>query len=79
VPIIAFTPHERTYNRMALLWGVTPHQVPTTTTMEGMISTVEKTLLSTRSIEPGEQVVIISGYPLDEESPPNFALLHTVR
>jgi pyruvate kinase len=79
VPILAFTPETRTFQRLGLYWGVLPFFVPYASTVEGMISHVEAALLSSTSIEPGEQVVVVTGFPVGAHIPPNFALLHTVR
>lgn len=78
VPIVALTPEFSTYHKMGLYWGVTPYQVPFASTVEGMTRIVEKALLSCTSIAKGEQVIIISGFPVGSYRPPNFSLLHTI-
>jgi pyruvate kinase len=78
VPILAFTPEERTYRRMGLYWGVIPFQVTFANTVESMISIVEKAIINATAIQPGQQVVLISGHPVGTFRLPNLALLHTV-
>ncbi len=78
VPIFAFTPEERTYRRLSMYWGVVPQQVPFANTAETMLRHVEAALRAATPIEPGQQVVLISGFPVGAMRPPNFALLHTV-
>ena len=78
VPIMAFTPELSTYQRMGLYWGVTPFLVPFASNVESMITHVEASLISSTTIQPGEQVVMISGLPVGAMRPPNFALLHTI-
>jgi pyruvate kinase len=78
VPIIAFTPNRRTYQRLNLFWGVRPFLVPYATSVEEMINHVEANLLSNQVIQPGKQVVIVCGYPVGKRCPPNLALLHTI-
>jgi pyruvate kinase len=78
VPIMAFTPEAETYQRMSMLWGVTPYLVPYASDMDGMIEHVENALLATTGLHPGEQVVLIASYPVGEGGTPNFALLHTL-
>ncbi len=78
VPILAFTPVLETYNRMQLFWGVSPYRIPHVNTIEEMIQVVEKEMLSSRSIQPGQQVVLIFGFPVHMVRPTNMALLHTV-
>lgn len=78
VPILAFTPNGQTYQRLNLLWGVIPHFVGHASTIEEMLSTVESAMLASQTIEPGQQVVLICGYPIHSVGPTNLALLHTV-
>jgi pyruvate kinase len=78
VPILAFTPNESTLNWMNILWGVRPFLVTFASTVEGMISIVEKTILEHTKLKKGQQVVIVSGLPLSAMHTPNFALLHTI-
>ncbi len=78
VPILAFTPEVATYRRLGLIWGVCPFLVPFANSVEGMISIVEKAILSSTPIEAGMQVVVITGYPVGALRQPNFALLHTI-
>ena len=78
VPILAFTPEPQTYQRLAMLWGVTPYIVPFADTVEEMIAHVETALRASGIVQPGQQVVLISGFPVGAMRPPNMALLHTV-
>jgi pyruvate kinase len=78
VPILAFTPHPRTYHRLTLMWGVIPFLVPFSNTVESMLETVEAAIISLTPIQPGQQVVLISGFPVGASCPPNFLLLHTI-
>ena len=79
VPIIAFTPVECTYRQMGMIWGVTPHLVPHSETVEEMLAHVEAALITETSIHPGQEVVLIAGFPIGTRGPANFALLHTIR
>jgi pyruvate kinase len=78
VPILAFTPEERTYRRLALAWGVQPHIVPFVDTVEEMFACVETAMQDTGRVKPGQQVVLVCGFPIGEMRPPNMVLLHTV-
>ncbi len=79
VPILAFTPSEHTYYQMAMLWGVRPHLVPQANDLETMLAHVESAMIAETPIQPGQQVVLICGYPVGTMRPTNLALLHTVR
>lgn len=60
-PIYAFTPYEKTYHKMALVWGTTPillEEIPNT---EEMIRLAEEALLSRKLLQKGDSIVIVSG------------------
>ncbi len=78
VPILAFTPEVSTFHRMGLYWGVTPFLVPFATTVETMLAHVETAMLASSNLTPGQQVVLISGFPVGMMREPNFALLYTI-
>ena len=78
VPILAFTPEEKTYQQMALLWGVTPFLVPIAKTVEEMIEIVDTSIIEWGLYKKGQQVVMVTGFPVGALRPPNFALLHTI-
>lgn len=78
VPILAFTPNPQTYRRMGLFWGVQPHLVEHSNTLEEMIHVVEASMVTSALIRPGQQIVVICGFPVSASRPTNLALLHTV-
>jgi pyruvate kinase len=78
VTILAFTPLESTYQKMALYRGVTPYMVPFASTVESMIEIVDSAIIRSEPEKEDQQVVLISGFPVDKMRQPNFALLHTV-
>ncbi|MDA1330328.1 MAG: pyruvate kinase [Chloroflexi bacterium] len=78
VPIFAFTPEIRTYHRMALYWGVQPYLVKLSSSIEEMLASLEATTLSKTPLKPGQQVVVISGFPIGAMRPPNLAMLYTI-
>lgn len=78
VPILGFTPEMRAYNRMALYRGVYPYMVPYANSMEEMLYHVDTAMIASTPIKPGQQVVVISGFPVGAMRLPNFALLYTV-
>jgi pyruvate kinase len=78
VPILSFTPELETYRQTAFLWGVSPRKVVFVETLEEMIDHVDDALLEAGSVKPGEQVVLVCGFPVGAVRTPNMALLHTV-
>ncbi len=78
IPILAFTPDPRTYNRLELYWGVTPFIIPQSTTFDDMLADVDRVLKATGAVKPGQEVALTCGYPVATVSPTNLVLLHKV-
>lgn len=78
VPIMAFTPDDSTYRRLAFLWGVRPQRVPFANSLEEMLGHVDSALMRSEVVQSGDQVVLVCGFPVGAVRPPNMALLHTV-
>ena len=78
VPILAFTPDEETCRRLSFLWGVLPRLVPFVNTVEDMLHHVDAAMIQNEMVKPGQQVVLVCGFPVGALCPPNMALLHTV-
>jgi pyruvate kinase len=79
VPIIGYTPDERTYSELSLCWGVSPKLIPMVTSVEAMIVIVEQDLLRSEVTRTGDQVVVVASLPVGAAGPANFTYLHTVR
>ncbi|MFZ3071478.1 MAG: pyruvate kinase [Anaerolineaceae bacterium] len=79
VPIYAFTPEITTYHWLGIAWGVTPLLVPHADTLETMIKHVETAITSSTPLSAGDQVVVITGFPVGEFGKPNLILLYTIR
>ena len=77
-PIFAFTPHKNTFQRLHLIWGVIPFQIPFADTAEKMVSEVENAILSVSKLEKDQQIVLVSTFPIGKTGKPNFILLHTI-
>jgi pyruvate kinase len=79
VPILAFTPVEKTYRYLSMLWGITPYLIPQAETIEEMIGHVDQVVIEGTPVKPGQEIVLIAGFPIHTMVPPNLALLHTVK
>jgi pyruvate kinase len=79
VPILAFTPEERTLNRLNLCWGVEPHRVPLAESVEAMLDAVERVIRGKGRVPAGRQIVLVASHPVGAMGPANFTLLHTLR
>ena len=77
-PILAYTPFERVYHRLALWWGVWPYRVPLQNTTEDLITLVEERLQADKLVQHGEHVVIMGSLPVASQARTNFVKLHRV-
>lgn len=78
VPIIAFTPEPRTLSLLSMYWGVNPVLVPFSNSLEEMVRSVDHYFQERKKLKAGEQVVLISGFPVGSMRLPNLALLHSI-
>jgi pyruvate kinase len=78
VPILAFTPTAQTMGRLTILWGVTPYFVSMSTTLREMVNKADNKMIESGWLQPGQQVVVISGFPVSTIRPSNMALLHNI-
>jgi pyruvate kinase len=78
VPIMAFTPSQDTYRRLAFMWGVRPQKIEFANSLEEMLDHVDAALMRSDVVRPGDQVVLVCGFPLGALRPTSMALLHTV-
>ena len=59
--IYALTPHQTTYDRLALAWGVTPLLSPSVASTDELIALGEQTLLEAGVLARGQEVVVLAG------------------
>ena len=78
VPIIAFTPNEHCYRRLALLWGTTPILTPTASSFRELENRVFPSAEERGLARPGDTVVMTGSHPFDAGSPTNFLKVHVV-
>ena len=76
--IVAFTPNEKTYRRMSVMWGVSPMRFPRLDSTDEMIFEAERILLDQGVVVPGEQVAMAAGIPPNQRSSTNLLKLHVV-
>lgn len=77
-PILGLTPEQRTFNRMALYWGVQPYLIPIANSVEDMVARMEDALHQTTQIKDGDRVVLVASLPVGALGPANLIYLHTV-
>lgn len=72
VPIIALTPYEEVYHRMALLWGVQPIKSYYFEDDQEFWQQIIPTVIRQGYGKPGETVVITGGHPFNQHGKTNF-------
>lgn len=77
-PILAITPVKATSQRMALFWGTFPHLVSMSSSLREMVNKADSHLMANGWVQPGQQVVVISGFPVSSVRASNMALLHNI-
>jgi len=78
VPIMAFTPKEAVFNLCSLYWGVIPAVIPFVDSLEKVVQTVDEYMQNELKMKQGQQIVLITGFPLPAVHLPNLALLHVI-
>ena len=76
-PVFAFTSRKDIYNRLALLWGITPMYIPEISDAKRLIASSERLLLEKGRVQKGDLIVIVIGLGLKEGST-NMIKVHRV-
>lgn len=78
IPILALTPVQGTYNRLALTWGVEPGIMPTVSHTDEMVKQVDQYLIEKREAQVGDTVVIVAGAPPGIPGSTNAVRVHVI-
>jgi pyruvate kinase len=78
VPIIGFSPVEKTRRRMALYWGVIPRKMPKIQDMDALVDWCSGDLMNAGLASPGERVVIVFGAPMGVSGSTNTIRVHVI-
>ena len=78
IPILAITPEDGTYNRLALSWGVESLVTPMVKHTDEMVLQADKMLIEGKRAEIGESVMIVAGSPPGIPGSTNAMRVHTV-
>ncbi len=78
VPIVAATPSESTFRRMALVWGVSPLLVRAYDSTDDMYEITTRAAVEAGVLRPGDVVVITAGVPAGGEGGTNMLKVHVV-
>ncbi len=78
VPIVAITPDEVTYRRLAMLWGTTPLMMAAAEDSEAMERQAVETAVEAGCVQAGQTVVLTAGVPLHVPGTTNMMKVLTV-
>ena len=78
LPILAITPEEGTYNRLALSWGIEPQISPMVKHTDDMVLQADRILIDSQRAAIGESVMIIAGAPPGIPGSTNAMRVHMV-
>ncbi len=79
VEIFGFTPHEHVARRLALYWGVSPMLMGEIENVDELIAALEKLLLESKLVSPGDNLIILTGAPIMERGHTSLMKLHLVK
>ena len=78
IPILALTPVQGTFNRLALSWGVEPGIVAPVSHTDDMVKQVDQWLISHGEAQVGDTVVIVAGAPPGIPGSTNALRVHVI-
>ncbi|RYE89501.1 MAG: pyruvate kinase, partial [Myxococcales bacterium] len=78
VPVIAFSPSERTRRQLALYWGVASHPIDPITDADGMAEQINGHVQSRAYASPGDRMVIVYGSPIGVQGSTNTIRVRVV-
>ena len=78
IPILALTPVQGTFNRLALSWGIEPGIVAPVSHTDDMVKQVDQWLISHGGAQVGDSVVIVAGAPPGIPGSTNALRVHVI-
>ncbi|MGH9618956.1 MAG: pyruvate kinase, partial [Bryobacteraceae bacterium] len=78
VPIYAFTSSEVVARQLSVMYGVDAIVSPAIHSTDEMLQQMERILISTRRVRPGEKIVFVAGQPVNQRGTTNMLKLHRV-
>ena len=78
VPILALTDEPRTFQQLALVWGVVSELVPTSHSYDEMVQHGRLALIRRGLAKTGDHVIVTAGVPFDVPGTTNLLKVETV-
>ena len=78
IPIIAFSSDPRALRRMALHYGVMPHELTPASELGELVTRVDRLVQEEKLAEAGQRIIVVAGSSLGTPGTMNGIVLHTV-
>jgi len=78
IPILCFTPIEKTKRELGIAWGLTTF-VSKTHEAQSMIAEMDEVLLAQGMAKPGDRIVVVYGIPMGVSGKTNTVYVHKIR
>ncbi|MDB9515733.1 pyruvate kinase [Roseofilum reptotaenium CS-1145] len=79
-PVVAFTPRDRVYHRLNLVWGVKPMLLENPEdSLEELIVQINEQLLAKDLAAPGDKILVLGGSPVQKIRGTNFIKIHRIQ
>jgi pyruvate kinase len=78
VPILAVTDNERTYQQLALAWGVVPIHHDEAVGYDSMLARARRWAFDRGLADPGRECVVTAGMPFHEPGTTNYMRVETL-
>lgn len=79
-PVVAFTPRDRVYHRLNLVWGVKPMLLENPEdSLEQLILQINEQLLAKNLAAPGDKILVLGGSPVQKIRGTNFIKIHRIQ
>ncbi len=76
-PVYAFSPSEKIYHKLSLVWGVTPLLIPSINDAKRLIEAGEKIIINNKFAKTNDLIIIVTGLALQSGST-NLIKIHTI-
>jgi pyruvate kinase len=78
VPIYAFTPDENVARQLRMMYAVEPILAPAFHSTDEMLHEMERTLVDSGRVQPGDSIVFVAGQPVGLRGSTNMMKLHRI-
>ena len=79
MPVVAFSPDQKTLRRLALFWGVAPSPLDVVTDIDVLVQRTEKVLSERGLVSRGDRYVVVYGAPIGQRGSTNAVRVEQVK